>query len=60
MTLCGPRIEWYRALDYPDKYILASGRRSAVPEIAVTIVLTIVTLVYLGFIRGHFAHEDFD
>ena len=58
-----PRVEWYRAVDYPEKYIeqmLASGEPSAWPEIAVTSVLTVLTVVYLASIRKHFAGAPSD
>jgi hypothetical protein len=52
-----PRITWYRALDYPEKYIaqmLTAGEPSVWPGIAGTVALTIATAVYLASIRRHF------
>jgi len=52
-----PRVEWYRALDYPQKHIdqvLAAGEPSPWPAVGATVAMTIVTAVYLAAIRKHF------
>ena len=52
-----PRVEWYRALEYPQKHIdqmLASGEPSPWPAIGATVALTLATGAYLAAIRKHF------
>jgi len=52
-----PRGEWYRALEFPEKQIellLAAGEPSRWPGIAASLVLTLVTAIYLASIRKYF------
>jgi hypothetical protein len=52
-----PRVEWYRALEYPQKHIdqiLAAGEPSPWPAVGATVALTLATAVYLAAIRKHF------
>jgi len=52
-----PRAAWYRALDYPEiqiERLLMSGEPSKWPGVVATLVLTIMTLIYLVSIRKHF------